>query len=116
MYHKRIKYSILFSLLICTKVCLLNAQVGLSIRHFPKSHYQANDYLTKIGGYYSKSPIFLKAVSLKALPLIHPSSIFSPKHLPFFCKIEYKIESQYKIPIKFRLGNLQYVNELEKKQ
>jgi hypothetical protein len=43
---------------------------------------------------------------------------YDPNKLPFFCKIEYKmgINSKTKMPMKFRLGDVQYVDELEKKR
>ncbi|MBL7814526.1 MAG: hypothetical protein JNL70_05935 [Saprospiraceae bacterium] len=42
-------------------------------------------------------------------------SVFSVETLPFFCKIEYKIGLNKKLPLKFRLGDVQYVDELEGK-
>jgi hypothetical protein len=43
-------------------------------------------------------------------------SVFSVETLPFFCKIEYKMGLQKKLPLKFRLGDVQYVDELEHKR
>jgi hypothetical protein len=43
-------------------------------------------------------------------------SVFSVEALPFFCKIEYKMGLQKKLPLKFRLGDVQYVDELERKR
>lgn len=37
------------------------------------------------------------------------------KRLPLFCGIEDKMEKNAKIPVRFRLGNLNYVNKLEGK-
>ncbi|MDZ7877127.1 MAG: hypothetical protein U5L45_05630 [Saprospiraceae bacterium] len=42
-------------------------------------------------------------------------SVFSVEALPFFCKIEYKMGLNKKLPVKFRLGDVQYVDELERK-
>ena len=42
-------------------------------------------------------------------------SVFAIETLPFFCKIEYKMGLNNKLPIKFRLGDVQYVDELEGK-
>ncbi len=41
--------------------------------------------------------------------------VFCVETLPFFCKIEYKMGLNNKLPIKFRLGDVQYVDELEGK-
>jgi len=41
---------------------------------------------------------------------------FDASTLPIFCKIEHKIESVSKIALRFRLGELNYVNMLENKQ
>lgn len=36
--------------------------------------------------------------------------------LAFFCKIEVKMEKAVRFPIKFRLGDVQYVDQLEGKR
>jgi hypothetical protein len=53
------------------------------------------------------------AISVKK-PTQVPSA-FSVEALPFFCKIEYKMGLNKKLPVKFRLGDVQYVDELEGK-
>lgn len=40
---------------------------------------------------------------------------YNYEHLAFFCKLEVKIESVTKLPIKFRLGDFQYIEKLEGK-
>jgi hypothetical protein len=40
---------------------------------------------------------------------------FQAQHLPFFCRIEHKIEQKSTIPFRFRIGDLNYVNALENK-
>lgn len=42
-------------------------------------------------------------------------TVFSVETLPFFCKIEYKLGLNNKLPVKFRLGDVQYVEQLEGK-
>ncbi len=37
-------------------------------------------------------------------------------HLAFFCKVELRLEKVAKIPVKFRLGDVDYVDELEGKR
>jgi hypothetical protein len=40
----------------------------------------------------------------------------SPHRLPHFCRWEAAIEKNTKIPFRFRLGNVQYVDQLENKR
>ena len=40
---------------------------------------------------------------------------YNYKHLAFFCKMEVQMEKSAKVPIKFRLGDVQHVDYLEKK-
>lgn len=47
------------------------------------------------------------------LPL-HTATNYADQ-LPFFCKIEFKMEQKTKIPVRFRLGSVDYVDRLEKK-
>jgi hypothetical protein len=42
--------------------------------------------------------------------------VFNPATLPFFCKIEYNIAKGKSIPFKFRLGDVQYEEEMEGKR
>ena len=41
--------------------------------------------------------------------------VYNYDHLAFFCKLEVQIESITKVPIKFRLGDVQYIEKLEGK-
>lgn len=40
---------------------------------------------------------------------------FSPTDLAFFCRLEYKMEKALKFPVRIRLGEVQYVEEMEGK-
>ena len=53
-------------------------------------------------------------------PKMTVSGFFTPKaysydELAFFCKVEVQIEKAARIPFKFRLGDVQYVDYLEQK-
>ena len=74
------------------------------------------------------STVFLQKKALKSVdnqgindrkPSVVPSvvpCVFSIETLPFFCKIEYKMGFNQKLPIKFRLGDVQYVDQMEGKR
>ena len=60
----------------------------------------------------SDPPILLSSYLLKTdIPNLH-----TYEHLPFFCKVEVKLEQAAKFPIKFRLGDVPYVDYLEGKR
>ena len=40
---------------------------------------------------------------------------FSPNDLAFFCRLEFKLEKTVRFPVKIRLGDVQYVDQLEGK-
>lgn len=41
---------------------------------------------------------------------------FDADELAFFCKLEYQIEQKTRIPVRFRLGSVDYVDYLEGKR
>lgn len=45
-----------------------------------------------------------------------PSLVLPPTHLAFFCQLELRLEHHTRIPVKFRLGTLDYVDSLEGKR
>jgi hypothetical protein len=63
-----------------------------------------------------KQPIILTPVfnDIKIEPDIIGRDHYTKK-LTFFCRQEYQFEKATKIPLRFRLGSLQYTDYLEKK-
>lgn len=65
----------------------------------------------------------LQSIRLHPLTLPEPCSFvpssriflprWSPDALPLFCKIEHKMGQKMAFPIKFRLGSVEYVDQLE---
>jgi hypothetical protein len=56
------------------------------------------------------SPIKKTVIAHKQVP-----KAYNYDDLAFFCKLEVKIENVTKVPIKFRLGDFQYIEKLEGK-
>ena len=95
----------------------IKAQIGLS------SNNLSNKYSALLNKKYSQTlqNQQLTATTPITLRKAPPSNInapyyqFSVETMPFFCKIEYKMGLNKKLPVKFRLGDVQYVDELEGK-
>jgi hypothetical protein len=65
---------------------------------------------------FKVGPSVLNAFGMSLNSISTPISfVFSVNNLPFFCKLEYKMGVEKQYPLKIRLGDVQYVDQLEGK-
>jgi hypothetical protein len=77
----------------------------------PQSAYQQRlGY--RIFNTFLRADLSTKPKSSTAYPLLPQ---WTPADLPLFCKIEYHLDKVLPIPVRFRLGSVDYVNWLEQK-
>lgn len=98
---------ILIFLLICLSLPILSGQIKLpptteKVRFVTKN-------LSVVGKNQNKTPP-PKQVYFAFVKKDHQYENFA-----IFCKLEHKLQLKARIPIKFRLGTLDYVNKLEGK-
>ncbi|MCP9752962.1 hypothetical protein [Ferruginibacter sp. HRS2-29] len=75
--------------------------------------FSLKDTANKASAIYSLLQNITQKPILSTVPVI-PANFYST-NLGFFCKKEWKIEKATKIPFRFRLGSVQYVDYLEGK-
>lgn len=76
-----------------------------SFQHYPSRNQQTDWILSKKNN---------SGISVRNLMLPLPSDYYS-RHLGIICQEEWKLEKKTGLPLRFRLGSLQYVDQLEGK-
>jgi len=110
---------LVFVLLIGFCFCTVNAQVGLHIENrsgFSSQPIKTTPFIDKLAILSTFSPNKTSSFfSLKSAytPTVQQPNFSSCHELGFFCKLDLKLDKRMSLPLRFRLGNLEYVNRLE---
>jgi hypothetical protein len=98
------------------------AQVGLNSDHLnvlPILSIDFNPFFFEASPSTSKmvtwSKFKFKAADLQKNSTLLVPKTYSVEELAFFCKVEVKLEKTVRFPVKFRLGDVNYVDQLEGK-
>jgi hypothetical protein len=110
-------------LIICSVLLLIgfsaNAQIsGKSIPELRQAAAAPFQPSIVPAFHYSNFPLLQLSKLKPNFPHSNPTVpiVYSYNNLAFFCKIEVKMEKAAKLPIKFRLGDVDYVDRLEGKR
>jgi hypothetical protein len=121
------KHKILFILTFFAIQKAQSQSCGLTVSNMrPPQYFSENKAknamndvdLYKFKSYHRDSFALNPFTKFKAPPSVFAplSFVFSVNNLPFFCKLEYKMGVEKQYPLKIRLGDVQYVDELEGKK
>jgi|SRR5690606_14069745 len=112
-----------FKILILTVVFnagFLNAQTGLQPGDLPELpsffvDFSEIVYVPNQSG-HTFQPNYFQQVVLKEKSHSVFLKTYPYTHLPFFCKVEADLEKTISFPVKLRLGDVDYVDQLEGKR
>lgn len=96
-------------------ICLLGnltgyTQVGIAIEKALEKEIPLVDFSVPEKSTETVSPI--PTLSASFIPQVIPSA-YNYDHLGWFCKMEVQLEKKIKLPMKVRLGEVQYTERLE---
>ncbi|MEO1517035.1 MAG: hypothetical protein AAFV95_18570 [Bacteroidota bacterium] len=98
---------------------LAHAQVGFQMPlpsiDLPPLAEQAQAFAEQAASLSPSHPAAAEASSQSLPPSLRMPSLYCYDDLAFFCKIEVKLEKAARLPVRFRLGDVQYVDRLEGK-
>lgn len=115
-----IRIHCLYCLLLfgATNLALGQTNVAISGLSIPELHTKKPQYsfsrMSVLNWYSIPSPNRQSLVTQSPNARLELSKDYY-QHLGFFCKIEIQMERQAKMPVRFRLGEVGYVNKLEGK-
>ena len=89
------------------------SEIGIQVEDRSQSEYLFKSFKKINSKATNQGMIFAKPKTAVTHSIMFPA--LQPKHYGLFCKIEEKIEIKSKVPVRFRLGSLDYVNRLEQK-
>ena len=113
----------MFYRLLTPALLLFSAALSAQVSGFSECKSFAE---LKAAVYGKSAPLFGRSLRFDPEQIVHNSKtqpqtslVFLPnwsaEDLPFFCKIEHKWAKKARIPLKFRLGSVEYVDWLEGK-
>ena len=107
-----------FLLLFIGNICLLSGQNDWRIAGKSVPALQQKISLTPTLSFWNRTALIAVTDKQKRQNFTSPSGFpkwYSVEQLPFFCKMEVKMEKAIKFPVKVRLGEVQYVEKMEGK-
>lgn len=107
-----------FLLLFIVNVCLLNGQNDWRIVGKSVPALQQKTVPTPTLSFWNRTALIPVTDKQKRQNFTSAASFpqwYSVEQLPFFCKMEVKMEKAIKFPVKVRLGEVQYVEKMEGK-